>query len=97
MARFSNRNQVTGRWVTIDPDRDLAPVNVSATDVCEVSDNSIDNPSAPIVTDEPAFEPLHPRSRVDDYGLRDPFGRVDDHLVERAQAGTDLVPGDGRL
>jgi hypothetical protein len=93
VGRHSHRDQVTGRFQKIDPERDLAPVNVSGEDAYAISDNSIGSPVAPTATDAPPFEPLHPRSRIYEYGLRDPFGRVDQHLVERAQAGTSLVPG----
>jgi hypothetical protein len=94
MARFLNRSAVTGRFQTVDPERDLVPENVSADDVCEVSDNSICRPAAPRVTDDAGTGTALPqRVRVDEYGLRDPFGRVDQHLVEQAQAGTDRVPG----
>lgn len=55
-------------------------------------------PAAPCIEDDLSTgAPLHPRSRVDEYGLRDPFGRQDEHLVERAQAGTERLPGTERL
>jgi hypothetical protein len=59
-------------------------------------ENVVSTPAAPAVTDEPeVLGPLRPRSRVDEYGLRDPFGRVDQRLVQRAQVGTSRLPGTG--
>jgi hypothetical protein len=38
MARHSHRSSVTGRWATADPERDLAPVNVSTQEGREMAD-----------------------------------------------------------
>jgi len=93
-VRYSERSPIDGRFVKVDPQRDLVPEDVSAEDVYIVSDNSLHGEyDAPPATDAPVYKPLPRRSPVDEYGLRDPFGRVDQHLVERAQAGTDPVPG----
>jgi hypothetical protein len=92
VGRHSYRDQVTGRFQKMDLEPNLAPVNVSGEDTYAITDNSIGSTTPPTVTDAPDFEPLHPRSRFDEYGLRDPYGRVDQRLVERAQAGTSLVP-----
>jgi len=94
--RHSHRSNVTGRWAKVDPEHDLVPVDVSAEDVSIVKDNSLHGKyAAPEVTDAPEAEPVRSRLRTQATGLRDPFGRVDQHLVERAQAGLDLVPGTG--
>ena len=101
MNRGQHRDQMTGRWAKVDPEKDLAPVNVSAEDVYVVSGNSLHGKyDAPQVTDEPeVLGPLRHRVPVDEYGIRQPFGRVglDADLVGQAQAGTRLVPGTERL
>jgi hypothetical protein len=94
MARFQNRSAVTGRFQKIDPERDLAPENVSAEDVYEVSDNSIAGSAAVHATDElEALGRLRPRIPVLADGYHGDRAELRDrNLVERAQAGTRRVP-----
>ena len=90
--RHSYRSNVTGRWATkVDPAHDLVPVNVSATDVYVVSDNSLHGEyDAPNVADEPEAEPFHHRRVTQATGLRGAYDRALDQrdLVGEAQAGT---------
>jgi len=58
-----------------------------AYDLVPGGENVVCFPAAPTVADAPEAEP------VSATGIRGAYSRVDQHLVERAQAGTNLVPG----
>ena len=91
--RSQPRDRVTGRFAKVDPERDLVPENVSAEGVCAVADNALNSPPVPRVTDEPEAEPARSRIRTQATGLRGAYSRTDQHLVEKAQDGTSLLPG----
>jgi hypothetical protein len=64
-----------------------------AYDMVPGGDNVVSSPAAPAAAEASEAEPARHRLRTQATGLRGAYSRTDAHLLERAQAGTDLLPG----
>lgn len=106
MARFTNRDPRTGRYsvstenTPVDakfPTWKSLDVSASAGDfayeLVPGATNVVSSPAVPAVTDKPEAEPSRTRIRTQATGLRGAYSRTDQRLLERAQVGTDPLPG----